>query len=439
MSKILFITTTNLSTNPRLLKELKLASKNGHTCTFIGFKLGNWSDKTEQGHLRNLPGIKPIYLSATKEPFFTWVISTIVWKLSVFFNKYYKSSLKPCAYAHNKRTWQLVKANKKLKESFDLVIAHNLGALYPAYKFAEKLETAFAFDIEDYHPGEKCSPLEKKRRELLMKKILPKAAYITYASPLIGENSFKLLEKIKQKQERILVNNSFAQSEFRFEESKSEKLQLAWFSQNIAAGRGLELIIPALSKFKNTVRLNLIGNLYPEFKESFLKPYLDFIRFAPPLPQKELNLYLCQFDVGLAIELSTVDFNRDICLTNKIFAYIQSGLFVLATDTSAQKQFIEEHKEGIVNLYFGSAQSPAEAMTERSRSLSLAEMTGLLTAQTTQEMEKAIEKIINNIETIRTNKKKRFEYAKRMAWEVEKEKLVEIWSDLLIEKKSVSL
>ena len=425
LKKVLYILSGNLSTTPRALQSIKAAKKK-YKIEVVFINRGTTWSEIDKSLLEELKG-KWKSISIEKETTLKWFILSVFHKLTCKLSNIFKKHITLNALA-NKATLFLYFALLKKKSNFDLVIGHSYGALYPTYCYSKKNSLPFAFDIEDYHPGEKCSPIEKKRRELLMKKILPKAAYITYASPLIGENSFKLLEKIKQKQERILVNNSFAQSEFRFEESKSEKLQLAWFSQNIAAGRGLELIIPALSKFKNTVRLNLIGNLYPEFKESFLKPYLDFISFAPPLPQKELNLYLCQFDVGLAIELSTADFNRDICLTNKIFAYTQAGLFVLATDTSAQKQFIEEHNEGIVNLYFGSTQSPAEAMTERSRSLSLAEMTGLLTAQTTQEMEKAIEKIISNIETIRTNKKKRFEYAKRMAWENEKQKLLDVWN-----------
>ena len=46
-------------------------------------------------------------------------------------------------------------------------------------------------------------------------------------------------------------------------------------------------------------------------------------------------------------------------------------------------------------------------------------------------MEKAIEKIINNIDSIRANKKLRFEYAKKLAWENEAKKLSAIWDNIL--------
>ena len=45
---LLFLTTTNLATNPRLYKEACLALDNGFSIFIIQFKFGNWSDeKTE--------------------------------------------------------------------------------------------------------------------------------------------------------------------------------------------------------------------------------------------------------------------------------------------------------------------------------------------------------------------------------------------------------
>jgi hypothetical protein len=467
VKKLLFLTTTNLSTNPRLLKELKLADEKGYKCTFIGFKLGNWSDNTEQEHVKSLAKVKFIYLSATKASFFEWFVTTLVWRLSGTLNILFDKSRKISAYAHNKRTWQLVRKIKQIKKGYDLVVAHNLGALYPVFVFSKKNNIPFAFDIEDYHPGEKCSPAEKQRRELLMRKLLPKATYISYASPLIGQYSSELVTKKSAPRlktvsirsgarcisvdrykevleydnetmpENFLINNSFSEKEFQLKENNSEKLQFVWFSQNITWGRGLEQMVPALAKFKDKLKISLIGNKRQDFHEEFLKEYDDFIEYVKPLPQKELNLKISEFDVGLAIEISDIDLNKDIALSNKIFAYTQAGLFVLATDTSAQKQFIEEHNARCgfdsVETGFDFAQPPTLAATERNRKLSGAETNGigLLTPQSTVEMEKTIEKIINNIDEIRANKKLRFEYAKRLAWENEGSKLLDVWDGIL--------
>ncbi len=400
MKSLLFLTTTNLSTNPRLLKEIYLACSKGHDCQLVAFKLGNWSDKTETGHLEQI-NCQHDYLSASKKPLLPWLISTFIWKSCYLLNIFLRRSLRINAFAHNKRTWQISRCLKSKTIKYDLIVAHNLGALYPARQYAKKHNIPFTFDIEDYHPGEKCSPAEKKRREFLMKKLLPKAAYISYASPLIGMHSLKLLDG-KNIPENLLINNCFSKNEFQYQESCAEKIKFVWFSQNIAAGRGLELIVPVLSCFKNQIELYLIGNLYPDFYQDFLSNYPGFIKIEKPLGQKDLNLKLSEFDIGLAIELKSADFNRDICLTNKIFAYAQSGLYILATDTSAQQAFIKENPQ-----------------------------LGALTGQSVDEMKIQTEKILQNIEIIRNNKKNRFEYAQKLSWVNESRKLSDVWNEIL--------
>ena len=395
----LFISPANLTTNPRLAKELKFAVKQGHIVDFVGFKLGGWSDEVER---ETISGIHANfhYLSALRKPFFKWFFASLIEKLSQIIYPFFKNSLKICAYAHSKRSFLLHNYLKKNKNKYDLIIAHVLPTIYPAYKFAKKTKTPFIFDVEDYHPGEhidKDAENEKKRREFLMSELLPKAHYVTYASPLIREYTLKLLKNYSEKT-HLVINNCFSQNEFQFKENNTEKIKFVWFSQNIAHGRGLELILPEIEKFKDKIEVTLIGNLYRDFYNSFLKKYGDFVKIVPPMPQKQLNLKLSEFDVGLAIELKTADFNRDICLTNKIWAYFQAGLYIFATDTKAQQLFLQEHPEH-----------------------------GIVALNHLNDVERKLVMIIQKIDKIRGDKQKRFEEAKKFSWEVERQKLLKIW------------
>jgi glycosyltransferase involved in cell wall biosynthesis len=79
--------------------------------------------------------------------------------------------------------------------------------------------------------------------------------------------------------------------------------------------------------------------------------------FHEPVSPDEVILFANNFDIGLAMEES-VPFNRDICLTNKIFTYMQAGLAVLASDTTAQAELIagypdagEIYKKGDLNSF----------------------------------------------------------------------------------------
>lgn len=400
--KILFISAANLTVNPRLLKELKFAVKLGYIVHFTGFYLGNWSDKIDRTLIKNIDA-NFHYISITRKPFVKWFINSVIEKTAQKIYPFFKENLKINAYAHSKRSILLNKYLKHNKNKYDLIIAHTLPTLYPAYNFAKKTNTKFIFDIEDYHPGEVISndeKNEKARRIFLIKKLLPKASFISYASPLIGKHSLKLLDNYPENQHK-LINNCFSQSEFQFAENNSGKIKFVWFSQNISQGRGLELVVPVLAKFKNKIELHLIGNLYHNFYTNFLSEYSDFIKIIQPLPQTKLNLKISKFDIGLAVELETADFNRQVCLTNKIWAYFQAGLYILASDTPAQMQFLDKHKNA-----------------------------GLISEQNTESFEKAIRKIILDIDKIRDKKKERFNYAQKFSWENESEKLNEIWNNL---------
>jgi glycosyltransferase involved in cell wall biosynthesis len=313
--------------------------------------LGNWSDKIEPEHQKQLKIVQFHYLSATRNPYLPWLWATFINNIARKAYPFFSKNLAVNAFSSDKRAFQLHSMLKKLNGKYDLVMAHNLGALYPAWSYSKKHNIPFIFDIEDYHPGEKYggdSDHERKRRERMMKNLLPEAALVTYASPLIGVYSLKLVGEGKVKK-NLLINNSFHSSEFKTKDGGlsasgfelSAKLKLVWFSQNIDQGRGLEDILPLLDAFKSHIELHLIGNVRNSYKTEYLEDR-DYIRLHGTMQQAELHALLSSFDVGLALENKTQDFNRDICLTNKIWAYFQSGLYILATDTQAQRQFLSE-------------------------------------------------------------------------------------------------
>jgi hypothetical protein len=138
MKNILFITSTNLAANPRLVKELRLAVQNNFTCTVIQFCLGNWSDVMTDTLEKEFSSVHFIRLSALRTPFLPWFLTTSLQKIvSILPTGLLSGYL--LSVATGKRSallqWQL----KQLMESFDWVIAHNPAAFYPAFSFASKM------------------------------------------------------------------------------------------------------------------------------------------------------------------------------------------------------------------------------------------------------------------------------------------------------------
>jgi glycosyltransferase involved in cell wall biosynthesis len=260
-----------------------------------------------------------------------------------------------CAAASiSKRSLQLLNWNPPAGFVPDLVIAHNPAAFYPAYFFARKWSAPFAIDVEDYHPGENIASSVKLASARLMGKLLDKAAYVSYASPLIREYALKHTKR--KSNSHVVVNNVFPHSEFRKlakESAPKAKLKLVWFSQHIDYGRGIERILPILDRYSDCFQLTLIGSCRSVFRKQEVARR-NYIVCKEPLSQAELHAELGLHDIGLALEDPLEDLNRDICLTNKIWAYFQSGLFIVASDTLAQRSFIHQFPDHGVLTSFAS-------------------------------------------------------------------------------------
>lgn len=398
---LLFITTSNLTTNPRLVKEIKLAHKHNIKSTVISFDFGGWSTSIDKELKSNLSDIDFRIITDSRKELFQWIVATSVFYFSKILYWLVPSSIFAAGLSSDKRCSMLIKQLLKVDAKFDLVVAHNLGTLLPAALFSRRHNLPFAFDLEDYHPGEAYamnSLFERDRRISLMKLLLPKAWYISFASPLIGKYTLDLIPELDSKR-LFLVNNSFPANEFAEPSiSADDKIAFVWFSQNIAQGRGLELVLPVLSQYNQEVSLTLIGNLDKQFYNDFLKKYDGFVTYMRPLSQPGLHATLKDYEVGLAIELSTTDENREICLTNKIFAYAQAGLYILATDTKAQIDFFKNKCT-----------------------------LGKTFSQSSKSFEEALLSLIQRKREMRQLKDFRYKFGCDLAWEKESEKLLNRW------------
>jgi glycosyltransferase involved in cell wall biosynthesis len=288
----------------------------------------------------------------------------------------------------------------------------------------KKWHIPFIFDVEDYHPGEFIrfdTANEKYRREFLMKKLLPEAAAITSASPLIGKYTLDLIGGHPNHQ---VILNSFPQGEFieppnHQINSSTNQLKLVWFSQKISFGRGLEQLFEALQLLgedwdsgKLPFHLTLIGDLDAGFDVSVISGFRQgrwssCLTILPPMKQGDLHRSLAKYDIGLALEPGK-DLNNLLAVSNKIIAYAQAGLYILATDTPAQKQFIQQH-----------------------------ESCGLLCGQTAEGMRDGILAMIYSKKDILENRSNRDEMANDFTWEKESLKFSKLINNIQTNKKAI--
>jgi Glycosyl transferases group 1 len=400
--RILFITTVNLSTNPRILKEIRLALSMNYAVSFLGFHLGNWSDDRDIEIQKKVPPLEYHYMDASRKRWFRWLKHSLTERLNRIIWKLDENNLFLAATASTKRSISLLEFGKKVNRGdFDLVIGHTLGTLYPASIIAKRAACPYAFDMEDYHPGEHIDGNKEdeiRRRKQIMKRLLPGAAYVSASSPIIGQLTKELCGIEEQRIFPIL--NFFYATEFLSPVvQNNQKIKLIWFSQFIGPGRGLDIILSEWEKLKEHFELTLIGISENGFEGIFRND----IKILPHLPQPELHILLSKYDIGLALEISNRDLNKDSAISNKMLAYYQAGLFILATDTAAQKDFIEQH----------------------------ADSGRLFSQNDAASFLRAMGNIRENIELIRSGSLKRFQDAAKHSWEIESIKLKETWDQVL--------
>lgn len=399
--RILFISTLSLATNPRFYKEIMLAINNGFEVEVICFEFNNWSYESNKEILKTLRDIKVHIIPANRKPILPWISSVLTEKSYRFEGKIRRLRSRKLSQSVTRRSNLLLKLINELEGSFDLVVGHNPGSLYPTFYASEQFDCYCGFDVEDYHPGEGNSKTVRNLTKQLMNAYLPLMDYVTFAAPLMMKKHEKDLGAKGQEWQVIL--NAFPKGNFKYHQSDEGPLRLVWFSQNVNYERGLEQWIPALEYFKEEIELIVIGNK----QEPFFKEYIEgksFIKYLGWMEQQNLNMHICQYDIGLGLEIGKQE-NRLISITNKLITYYQAGLYIVASDTPGQSKFLSDY--------------PHSGM--------------VLDIHSDNFMDK-LAGVIASKASIRRTKKERFIRGQQLNWEFESEKLLELWSQFLKHK-----
>ncbi len=230
----------------------------------------------------------------------------------------------------------------------DLIIAHTLPALAIAAAAARNVPCPYAFDMEDYHPGERNGGLDDPENHLafcVLRTLLPGAVYVTAASPGIAEKTMRSLGVALV--EPIL--NVFPHQppiHIPPRERRPGGISLYWFSQTIGWDRGLQDALAACARLKGDFQLHLRGHASEPIRHVLGKtPQLDGRLFLhPQVSPDELFQRTAEHDVGLALEPNDT-LNRDLCISNKILLYPAAGLAVAASRTQGQAWVMQQAPE----------------------------------------------------------------------------------------------
>jgi glycosyltransferase involved in cell wall biosynthesis len=339
VAEICIVTASALGSNPRVVKEADALSAAGHGVHVISVRTLDFVDRRDEDVLRqaNWSSERVDLRSAGRRRGLRL--------LQTGARGFYAATGRGAGLAYSIFGGAL--ARRVLARKADLYIAHYVAALPSVAHAARRHGAKFAFDAEDFHPGEFSDgpqyDAEKRRIRTIEERCLPAAAYVTAASPGIAEAYGKAYAGIRPQ----VVLNCFPKRQAPVaataKGSASPAPSVYWFSQTIGPDRGLECAVQAIAQARTRPHLYLRGTGSAAFLAKLKRLAEadgagDRLHLLDPAAPSEMERLAAAYDVGLVAETGCT-FNRQIALTNKQFTYLLAGIPCLMSDIPAHRSF----------------------------------------------------------------------------------------------------
>ncbi len=232
----------------------------------------------------------------------------------------------------------------------DIIMAHNIDTLYPAYLSSIECSAKLIFDSMEFHSnmgdGQEESVVDRIRR--IESLCLPKCSLVT----TVGKHAADLLMKHYPIRNTLALRNVPRKIDS-LVSNKLPGFNLYWRNSVLGLGqRGLGDAIEALASLPDEIKLHLQGRLTEEHNCAIQQlamrlGVLGRIVIHPPFQLGKAIEEASRFSVGLCLEHSGI-LNHEIALSNKVFDYHMAGLAVVGSDLPAMSSLIAQSQGGIV-------------------------------------------------------------------------------------------
>jgi glycosyltransferase involved in cell wall biosynthesis len=362
---VCFLTTGQPSNNPRLVKEADALTEAGYSVYLLCIDCGLWPSQMDSSvmadrrwqcqYVGGMVQTRPLIHRAAR------LRQACGKRLLPWFSE--SDILRRAAMARFGPELEAA----ALRHPAALYIAHHVAVLPAAAKAAAKFGGLLGYDAEDFysgmHPiGHPPGMFDRIAGEI-ERKYLKLCDYVTASAPGIAD-AYVARYGIARP---LPVLNLFplAQRPSAFRSGTPGPLRLYWFSQCIGRDRGIEDIVQAMGLLSNAnIELHLRGNWQSGYQERLFAvaraagTNIDRIVSHDPAPPDEMVRLSAEYDVGLALE-QPLDYNRTICLSNKLFVYLLAGNAIAATSVPGQQSLVTGLGEAAYTYRPGDIQSLA--------------------------------------------------------------------------------
>jgi glycosyltransferase involved in cell wall biosynthesis len=341
--RICILSSGNLSSNPRLVKEADALHQAGYDVTAIVCDyteaLKPFDDEIAGGALWKIIRLprdrSERYVTAAARPV-----------AQAFLASGMPVPLPVASPAYGGPAYALRRAAASVIA--DLYIAHYVPALPAAAAAARRHRALLGFDAEDFHSGDAIDDLAGSAQPKLVTRIegacLPACACMTASSPMIGK-AYATRYGVRPR----TVLNVFSKTAIEpgaAQPREPGRLAVYWFSQTIGLDRGLQEFMRAMARAKARVSLDVRGSNRWGHGNTLMALARDLglaerVRLLPTAAPDQMVKLASTYDLGLSLEIGNSQ-NRRACLGNKIFTYLLAGVPVMMSDTPAQREFAPE-------------------------------------------------------------------------------------------------
>jgi len=295
-----------------------------------------------------------------------------------------------------------------LFKPLDIIHCHDLWPLPAAAFLALLKNTALVYDAHEYYAGLKILEDRPVKRfvwlffEWLAIPVVDMLLTVSIPLGTLFKKRYPQLKKVEIIRNLPLPEKPDINKVPDIECKNNEKT--IFYHGHFKPGRGLEPLIKSM-KFINNAQLLLVGG--GELKEYLINLVAENklenkIRFREYIQNELLISYAAQADIGTVLfESSSI--NYSYALPNKFFEYIMAGLPVLASNIETLEQYILKYD-------IGKTVEPSDP--------------------------KLIASVLNEMLANQANlykwKKNSFSAAKELNWDVESDKMIQIYQDVSI-------
>ena len=353
---ICIVTQLHPSLNPRVVKEADALSEAGYSVAVIAPDFSAWGREADKAFdLRTWKIVERPQFGPLSPPFTRMAELARRAAAGLAVRNFGMEHPAVLHAAWNPVAPALIAAAKRQPAS--LYIGHLAGL--PAAALAARYHGAkYAYDAEDFHPGDLPEKPENSDANRLVRQIearyLPGCTYMTAAAPGIAD---AYAAEYSVPRPTVILNTFPASNAPRSSTpvgSAQPGPSIYWFSQTIGHDRGLQSAIRAIALSSCRPHLYLRGECSPHFAEDLRNLARDQgvegrLHLLPLAPPQDMEKLAAAYDVGLCGEIGHTP-NRRIALTNKQFTYLLAGIPALMSDIPAHRAFAAE-ADGAVELF----------------------------------------------------------------------------------------